>query len=69
MSCLSLTKKERSTGWYARHPAEENGWAGRMMLTIIKKDDDESSIAFVVQYVIEAELKQKENHQLEKNVY
>lgn len=40
-----------------------------MMLTIIKKDDDESSIAFVVQYVIEAELKQKENHQLEKNVY
>lgn len=62
-------KKERSTGWYVRHSMEKSEWVERVMLTIIKKDDDESSIAFVVQYVIEAVLKQKRIINLKKNVY
>lgn len=33
------------------------------MLTIIKKDDDESSIDFIVQYVIAIELKWMKIHQ------
>lgn len=59
-------KKERSTGWYVRHSMEKSEWVERVMLTIIKKDDDESSIAFVVQYVIEAVLKQKRIINLKK---